>query len=193
MILLINSLKKSSLGLMILVVILISGQLIPNADAQLTNSPAATSSASCSQDFRTDGNDLLTELTEDLADYGQNDLVTSEQVGEIYARLQKYRADVRFLNQVYNQDAGRGSASSGVLLNLSCQQIAENLISNGESIANFYLNKTAKLKQSTALIEQYNQLLKNSDKLNTELANLNSGFADFISRFPCYSESCVQN
>ncbi|MBP7819547.1 hypothetical protein KA036_01790 [Candidatus Gracilibacteria bacterium] len=192
MILLINSLKKSSIGLMILAVMLISGQLIPNADAQLSSSPATTPT-SCSQDFRTDGNDLLTELTEDLAEYGQNDLVTSEQVADIYARLQKYRADVRFLNQVYNQDAGRGSASSGVLLNLSCQQIAENLISNGESIANFYLNRTAKLKQSTALIEQYNQLLKNSDKLNTELSNLNSGFADFISRFPCYSESCVQN
>lgn len=192
MIFLLNSLKKSPLWLVLFAVILMSGQLIPNADAQLASSPAITP-ATCSQDFRTDGNDLLTELTEDLAGYGQNDLATTEQVAEIYARLQKYRADIRFLNQVYNQDAGQGTASRGVLVSLNCQQIAENLISNGESIANFYLNRTAKLKQSTALIEQYNQLLKNSDKLHTELSNLNSGFADFISRFPCYSESCVQN
>lgn len=193
MIFFLKSLKKQQLWLAVFAIMLISWQLIPNADAQRGDATATTNTASCSQDFSIDGTDLLTELTEDLADYGQNDLVTSEQVAEIYARLQKYRADVRFLNQIYTKDAGQTSASRGVLVSLNCQQIAENLISNGESIANFYLNRTAKLKQSTALIEQYNQLLQNSDRLHTELSNLNSGFADFISRFPCYSESCVQN
>jgi len=148
----------------------------------------------CNVTFKFRAGELLANFYLKLEEVSKNNQAVSEQLNGIFEEFRKYN---QTLNQYYSEVVAQVDVDFSLASNreaiAQCDIIRDNATSVAKDVMQRYLKQTAASKRDLAIVQQYDQLLKGSDRLLGEFNALKADFQTFSNRVPCIALSCVQN
>lgn len=146
----------------------------------------------CQTEFAVKGVQIFYEFEEEMKSLSQNTQVVTEQLEDAFGSYRNLQAD---LNNAFKIAQAGVDTSQDVVYNITsldgCRSVVTNINNNAQEILSSFLKKTAGRKQSLALVEQYQALIGNSERLIDELRDLNGNMLDFTESVPCFADVCV--
>lgn len=146
----------------------------------------------CQTEFAASAAREFVIFEDEMKAISQNTQVVTEQLDAAFGAYRDLQSNLNERLSIAEAGIDTSSDFVGNITGIEqCRNVVRNLQNSGRDVLSTFMRKTAVRKQSLALVEQYQALIGNSERLVDELRDLNGNLTDFAERVPCFSEVCV--